>query len=540
MPTPPTDAHAHTGNPTPAHTDTPAGTHAESSTGVETGVADIAMVGLGVMGRSLALNLADHGFTVAVNDLHTDSIDRLLADNPADSFTSTGGRLIGAPDHASMIAALKLPRRVFLLVPAGAPTDAAIDAIAPLLDQGDTIIDGGNAHWNDTARRSEALAAKGLHFIGCGVSGGEEGARFGPSLMPGGPVESYASVEPMLTAVAAKVDPKTGKPIEGAEPRKPVSAADVESCCAHIGPGASGHFVKMVHNGIEYADMQLIAEVYDLLRRGCGMEPAAIADAFAAWDAGPLDSFLIEITADILRQTDPRDPSTPFVDIVHDAAGQKGTGRWTSLAALDLGVAAPTVAEAVFARAVSASAEERAAAQHALPAPAAPAGDAQAILADCEHALLAAKIIAYAQGFAIIRSASQENNWSIDGSALASIWRGGCIIRARLLEDIRAAYAANRDLPNLVADPAMAAHLTKAEPAWRRTVAAGATLGVPIPALSSALSYYDALRSPRLPAALIQGQRDHFGAHTYKRIESPAGASYHLNWHTDRAEHRIG
>ena len=526
MPTPPTHADTHTD------------THAESSTGVETGVADIAMVGLGVMGRSLALNLADHGFTVAVNDLHADSIDRLLASNPADSFKQTGGRLVAAPDHASMIATLKHPRRVFLLVPAGKPTDMAIDAIAPLLDQGDTIIDGGNAHWNDTARRSEALAAKGLHFIGCGVSGGEEGARFGPSLMPGGPAESYAAVEPMLTAVAAKVDPKTGKPIEGAEPRKPISAAGAESCCAHIGPGASGHFVKMVHNGIEYADMQLIAEIYDLLRRGCGMEPAAIADAFAAWDAGPLDSFLIEITADILRQTDPQSDK-PFVDIVHDAAGQKGTGRWTSLAALDLGVAAPTVAEAVFARAVSASDEERRAAQRALPAPAAPAGDAKAILADCEHALLAAKIIAYAQGFAIIRAASHEKNWSIDGSALAAIWRGGCIIRARLLEDIRAAFTADRDLPNLVADPAMAAHLTSAEPAWRRTVAAGATLGVPIPALSSALSYYDALRAPRLPAALIQGQRDHFGAHTYKRIESPAGASYHLNWHTDRAEHRI-
>ena len=500
--------------------------------------ADIAMVGLGVMGRSLALNLADHGFTVAINDLSADSIARVLKDNPASSFASTGGGLVGASDHRAMVAALKRPRRVFLLVPAGGPTDAAIDSIAPLLERGDTLIDGGNAHWNDTDRRAKALAARGLHFIGCGVSGGEEGARFGPSLMPGGPGEAYASVQAMLTAVAAKVDPKTGKPIEGARPREPIHAPGAEPCCTHVGPGASGHFVKMVHNGIEYADMQLIAEAYDLMRRGLGMETTAIADVFARWNTGPLDSFLIEITADVLRQADPR-TGKPLVDVIVDEAGQKGTGRWTSLAALDLGVAAPTVAEAVFARAASASRAERTAVARVIPAPVHYSPDAKALLADCEHALLAAKIVAYAQGFAIIRAASDEHGWDIDGGSLSAIWRGGCIIRARLLESIRAAYARDRHLPNLMADPEMARLLGSSQDAWRRVVAAGAMLGVPTPGLSSALSYLDALRSHRLPASVIQGQRDNFGAHTYQRVDEPSTAAFHLNWHAGRDEQRI-
>ena len=498
--------------------------------------ADVGLVGLAVMGQNLALNMADHGFAVACYNRTTAKMEQFVGEHPADSFGQTGGRLVGKAELRDFVQAVKRPRRILCMVKAGKPTDAVIDELLPFLQPGDCIIDGGNAHWEDTIRRERALAEKGLHFVGSGVSGGEEGARFGPSLMPGGKPEAWEMLKPVWTAIAAKVDAKTGKPIEGAAPAKPVRGG--EPCTAYIGPDGAGHYVKMVHNGIEYADMQMICEAFHLVRAMGGLEPAGVADVFSRWNEGDLDSFLIEITADILRQKDP-ETGKPFVDIVLDTAGQKGTGKWTAQNALDFGIPAPTIGEAVFARFMSALKDQRVEASKRLAGPGMDDaarirdevfGSVERLLTAIERALYCAKICSYAQGFGLISGASAHYNWDLDLGQIAMIWRGGCIIRARFLQRIKDAYARDRALTNLLLDPYFSKTTADAQEAWRTVVAAGMRAGVPLPAFSSALAYYDSYRHETLPAKLLQAQRDYFGAHTYERIDKPRGDFFHLDW----------
>jgi 6-phosphogluconate dehydrogenase len=427
------------------------------------------------------------------------------------------GTFVPGETTAEFVASLEKPRAVIIMVKAGGPTDAVIDELVPLLEPGDIVVDAGNAHFADTRRREEALRAHGLHFVGTGVSGGEEGALLGPSIMPGGSKESYAKLGPMFESIAAQVD---GTP-----------------CCIHVGPDGAGHFVKMVHNGIEYADMQLIAEAYDLLRAG-GASPADIAAIFREWNTGELESFLIEITADVLGHTDAA-TGKPFVDIVLDQAEQKGTGRWTVQSALDLGIPITGIAEATFARSLSGHADQRAAARQAFPEVAAADGtggaaDREAFVEDVRKALLASKIVAYAQGFDHIQAGSEEYGWDIDRGRVAMIWRGGCIIRARFLDRIHEAYEQQPDLPSLMVAPYFAQAIADGVPAWRRVVAHAATVGVPTPAFSSSLAYFDGLRRDRLPAALIQGLRDNFGAHTYRRVDRDG--TFHTLWAADKSE----
>jgi 6-phosphogluconate dehydrogenase len=463
------------------------------------------------MGRNLARNFARHGYTVA---LHNRTASRVT-----DMVTQFGheGTFVPAQTAEEFVASLERPRRLLIMVNAGAATDAVIDEFAPLLEPGDMIIDGGNAHFKDTRRREAALKQQGLHFVGMGVSGGEEGALNGPSIMPGGSKESYQSLGPMLETISAHVD---GVP-----------------CCTHIGPDGAGHFVKMVHNGIEYADMQLIAEAYDLLRHGVGFEPAQAAETFKRWNTGRLDSYLIGITAEVLAHTD-QTTGKPFVDIVLDQAEQKGTGRWTVQDALDLGVPVSGIAEAVFARSLSGHADLRQAARQ-LPGPRRQSNQSRptepAEFADqIEQALYASKLVSYAQGWNMMDVGSREYDWGIDLGRIAVIWRGGCIIRAAFLDRIRAAYANNADLPTLLADEEFGKDLAAAQDAWRNVVATAARLGIPVPGFSAALAYYDALRAERLPAALIQGLRDFFGAHTYRRTDHDG--TFHTLWAQDRSE----
>lgn len=489
--------------------------------------AEVGLVGLAVMGQNLALNMADHGFRTAVYNRTTSVTEQMLKDNP-----STPGGLVGAPDVASFVKSIKRPRRIVILVKAGGPTDAVIDSLTPHLEAGDLVIDGGNAYWEDTLRRDAALRAKGILFVGSGVSGGETGARFGPSLMAGGDPDAWKLLEPVWTAIAAKVDSKTGKPLEGAAPGKPVRTNGADSCAAWVGPGAAGHYVKMVHNGIEYGDMQMICEAYDLMRRGLGMQPKAIGKVFAEWNQGELDSFLVEITADILAQDDPS-TGKPFVDIVLDAAGQKGTGKWTSVSALDLGVPAATIAEAVFARCMSAEKEFRVEASKILHGPKEHThftGDAAHFVEAVRDALLCSKICSYAQGFALMSAWGAEHGWTPDFATIARIWRGGCIIRARFLQRITEAYRRRADLPNLLLDEYFASTVERCQMHWRKVVSLAATIGVPTPSFSSALAYYDSCRSASLPANLLQAQRDYFGAHTYERVDKPRGQFFHLDW----------
>jgi 6-phosphogluconate dehydrogenase len=467
--------------------------------------ARIGVTGLAVMGRNLARNLARHGYAVAVHN-RTPARTKALVDEFGHE-----GTFVPAESPEEFVASLERPRRVVIMVKAGGPTDDVINEFAPLLEPGDMLIDAGNAHFVDTRRREAALKQRGLHFVGTGVSGGEEGALHGPSIMPGGSPESYAALGPILEDISAKVD---GTP-----------------CCTHVGPDGAGHFVKMVHNGIEYADMQLIAEAYDLLRQGGGLAPAEIAEVFRGWNAGRLESYLIEITAEVLAHTDAS--GRPFVDVVLDQAEQKGTGRWTVQIALDLGVPVSGIAEAVFARSLSGSAELRAAAQ-GLPGPRGGSLDAAArdtLVDDVEKALYASKIVAYAQGFNQIQAGSAEYGWNIDPGAMATIWRGGCIIRARFLDRIKAAYDADRNLPSLLVDDHFTDAVRDAQDAWRRVVAAAAQLGIPVPGFATALAYYDGLRAERLPAALVQGQRDFFGAHTYRRVDRDG--TFHTLWAED-------
>ncbi len=473
------------------------------------GTARIGVTGLAVMGRNLARNLARRDITTAVHNRSHARTQSLIDDH------GTEGRFVPAGSMADFVASLERPRTAIIMVKAGAPTDAVIDELAGLMQPGDIIIDGGNAHFKDTRRREEYLRSKSLHFVGCGISGGEEGALNGPSIMPGGSAEAYRTVGPVLEAISAHVD---GDP-----------------CCTHIGADGAGHFVKMVHNGIEYADMQLIGEAYDLLRRGAGLQPAQIADIFADWNTGELDSYLIEITAEVLRQVD-ADTGRPLVDVILDAAGMKGTGTWTVQTALDLAVPVTGIAEAVFARGLSSMTPQRAAAR-SLPGPA-PSGrtvDQAEFVEDVRRALYASKIVAYAQGFDLIAAGAAEYGWQIDRGALARIWRGGCIIRAAFLGRITEAYAGQeRDPVSLLLAPYFTDVVAGAQESWRRMVAGAVGTGVPVPGFAAALTYYDALRSERLPAALIQGQRDFFGAHTYRRIDR-AGA-FHTLWSGDRSE----
>jgi 6-phosphogluconate dehydrogenase len=471
--------------------------------------AEIGITGLAVMGRNLARNLARHGHVVAVHN-RSEARTKELVERFGDE-----GTFVPASTPEEFVASLQRPRRLVIMVKAGGPTDAVIDEFAPLLEPGDMIVDGGNAHFLDTRRREAALRERGLHFVGAGVSGGEEGALLGPSIMPGGSVESYQALGPMLEDIAAKVD---GVP-----------------CCAHVGPDGAGHFVKMVHNGIEYADMQLIAEAYDLLRLVAGMAPGDIAEVFRGWNDARLSSYLIEITTEVLAHTDAA-TGKPFVDVVSDQAEQKGTGRWTVQTALDMGVPVSGIAEAVFARSLSGHMDLRKAAA-GLPGPAQaarPEGATDAFVADLEQALYASKIVAYAQGFHQITAGSAEYGWDIDPGAMATIWRGGCIIRAEFLDRIKAAYDEKKDLPSLLAADYFVEALSGAQEAWRRVIVAATQAGVAVPGFATALAYYDGLRADRSPAALIQAQRDFFGAHTYRRVDRDG--SFHTLWGGDRSE----
>ncbi|MBF6300540.1 NADP-dependent phosphogluconate dehydrogenase [Nocardia amamiensis] len=470
--------------------------------------AQIGVTGLAVMGSNIARNFAKHGYTVALHNRSIAKTDALLEAHGDD------GDFVRTETVEEFVAALEKPRRVLIMVKAGAATDAVIEELAAAMDPGDIIIDGGNALYTDTIRREAALRERGLNFVGAGISGGEEGALNGPAIMPGGPKESYDSLGPLLESIAAKVD---GTP-----------------CCTHIGPDGSGHFVKMVHNGIEYADMQLIGEAYHLFRDALGFDAKQIADVFTQWNAGDLESYLVEITAEVLNQVDAK-TGRPLVDVIVDAAEQKGTGRWTVKSALDLGVPVTGIAEAVFARALSGSRGQRKAATGLASGRLADKPtDVEQFTEDIRQALYASKVVAYAQGFDQIAAGSVEYNWNLRPGDLATIWRGGCIIRARFLNRIKEAYDQNPELPSLILAPYFREAIETAIDSWRRVVSTATLLGIPVPAFASSLSYYDALRAERLPAALTQAQRDFFGAHTYERID--AEGNFHTLWSGDRSE----
>jgi len=484
---------------------------------------DIGLIGLAVMGQNLALNIADHGFQISVYNRTVEKTDKFVAENP-----TTPGGVVGTKTLEEFVQSLAKPRKMVILVQAGKATDSVIDGLVPLLEQDDIIIDGGNSLWTDTIRREKALKEKGLRFIGSGVSGGEEGARFGPSLMPGGDKLAFKELEPIWKAIAAKVDAKTGKPLTGAAPGRPVKGG--VPCTTYIGENGAGHYVKMVHNGIEYGDMQMICEAYALMQGLLGFKAREMGAIFAEWNRGALDSFLIEITADILRQSDPA-TKKPFVDIVLDTAGQKGTGKWTSVNALDMGVPAPTIAESVFARCISAIKEERVAASKVLKGPKARyKGKKKALVEAIHDALYCSKICSYAQGFQLMRTAQQEYGWKLNFGQIAQIWRGGCIIRAAFLQKITEAYARNPKLANLLLDPYFRKTINDAQKNWRKVISLAAECGIPAPTFSSALAYYDSYRSARLPANLLQAQRDYFGAHTYERTDKPRGKFFHIDW----------
>ena len=470
--------------------------------------ATIGLTGLAVMGRNLARNIARQGHTIAVHNRTTEKMTSLV-----EEFGDEGD-FVPAESLEEFVAAIERPRAIIVMVKAGEPTDAVIDELVPLLDEDDILVDAGNAHVDDTRRRQLALAERNLHFVGMGVSGGEEGALHGPSIMPGGSDHAWERLQPVLESIAAVVD---GTP-----------------CTTHVGPDAAGHFVKMVHNGIEYADMQLIAESYDLLRTLVGLEPGEIADIFREWNGGDLESFLIEITADVLAHTD-GDTGQPFIDVVRDAAEQKGTGRWTVQSALDLGVPVTGIAEATFARSLSGHTDQRAAAAETFGSEVHDVAiDRDGFVDKVRAALYASKVVAYAQGFDQIKAGSEENDWDVDLGKMATIWRGGCIIRAQFLNRIVEAYATDAELPSLLVDPYFADAVREGLDAWRDVVATAARAGVPTPAFGSSLSYFDALRRDRLPAALIQGLRDNFGAHTYGRTDREG--TFHTLWAGEKSE----
>jgi 6-phosphogluconate dehydrogenase len=469
--------------------------------------ADIGLIGLAVMGQNLVLNMSDHGFQVAVYNRSTDKVDAFLAGS------AKGKSISGHHSVEELVAQLKTPRRVMLMVRAGTAVDQTIEALIPHLEAGDIIIDGGNSHYPDSNRRYEALLAQNIHFIGAGVSGGEEGARFGPSIMPGGDERAWPAVQTIFQSISAKVDE--------------------QPCCDWIGPAGAGHFVKMVHNGIEYGDMQLIAEAYDLLHRGLGLDADELHTVFSEWNTGVLDSYLIEITAEIFTAKD--DDGTPLLHKILDAAGQKGTGKWTAVNALDNGTPLTLITEAVFSRALSARKQERLNADKLYAKAVTPINqDRDQAISAIHDALYAAKIISYAQGFMLLRQASQDFDWPLNYGDCALLWRGGCIIRAVFLDTIKEAFDKDPNLENLLLAPYFQRAIDEAQHAWRHVVATAATLGIPVPAFATALAYYDGYRRENLPANLLQAQRDYFGAHTYERTDRPRGEMFHTEWLKDR------
>lgn len=468
--------------------------------------ADLGLIGLAVMGQNLVLNMNDKGFTVSVFNRTVEKVDRFIANEAA------GTNIIGAHSIEEFVATLKRPRRVMMLVKAGAAVDAFIEQVIPHLEEGDIIIDGGNSNFHDTIRRCEYVESKGLLYVGTGVSGGEEGARKGPSIMPGGSPAAWPHVKDIFQATSAKI---------GDEP-----------CCDWVGQGGAGHFVKMVHNGIEYGDMQLICEAYQMMR-ALGIEPAQMSEIFGKWNTGVLDSYLIEITRDILAKVDD-ETGKPMVDVILDTAGQKGTGKWTGITALDLGQPLTLIGEAVFARCLSAMKDQRVRASEILTGPACdckPTGEElDQIVEDIRKSLFASKIISYAQGYQLMREAASEYKWDLNYGGIALMWRGGCIIRSQFLGNIRDAFTKNADLENLMLDDYFKEQIADCQASWRKTVIRAIEMGIPTPAFSSALAYYDGYRSDRLPANLLQAQRDYFGAHTYERLDKPRGEFFHTNW----------
>jgi 6-phosphogluconate dehydrogenase len=469
------------------------------------GSADIGVVGLAVMGENLILNMESKGFKVACFNRTTSKVDDFVAGRAA------GKKIIGCRDLKSFVKNLKRPRKVMLMVKAGGAVDAFIEQVLPLLEPGDIVIDGGNSHFPDTIRRTAYLESKGMLYIGTGVSGGEEGALLGPSIMPGGSKAAWRSVKRIFQSISAQTD-------EG------------EPCCDWVGEGGARHFVKMVHNGIEYGDMQLICEVYNLMKNCLGLSNTEMSKVFTKWNKGRLDSYLIEITRDILGYKD--EDGNEVVDLILDTAGQKGTGKWTAVAALDAGMPLTLIGESVFARCLSAIKDERVAASKALKGPkdASFDGDAKAFLKDLEAALYASKIVSYAQGYQLMRSAAGEYGWDLNYGGIALMWRGGCIIRSAFLGKIKGAFDTNPELDNLLLDPFFKNAVNRCTAAWRRVVARSVEMGIPVPAMSSALAYFDGYRSERLPANLLQAQRDYFGAHTYERLDKPRGEFFHTNW----------
>lgn len=466
--------------------------------------ADIGLVGLAVMGENLVLNMESHGFTVAVFNRTVAKVDHFI------NGRAKGKNVIGAHSIEGLVATLKLPRKVMLMVKAGDPVDEFIELLVPHLQKGDIVIDGGNSHYPDTMRRTKYLESKGLLFIGTGVSGGEEGALNGPSIMPGGSPAAWPHVKPIFQSIAAKV-------------------ADGTPCCDWVGENGAGHFVKMVHNGIEYGDMQLICEAYQIMKELFGMGAGEMHEVFKKWNTGILDSYLIEITRDILTYKDT--DGKPLVDKILDTAGQKGTGKWTSVTSLDLGIPLTLISEAVFARCLSAIKEDRVAASKVLTGPKERfTGDKGAFLQDLEHALYASKMVSYAQGFTLMRAAAAEFNWNLNYGGVALMWRGGCIIRSAFLGKIKEAYDRNPKLANLLLDPFFKERIETSQAAWRRVIAAAVTNGIWVPAFSTALNYFDGYRNARLPANLLQAQRDYFGAHQYERVDKPRGQFFHTNW----------
>lgn len=468
-------------------------------------IADIALIGLAVMGQNLILNMNDHGFTVAAYNRTVAKVDEFLAKE------AHGTKVVGAHSIPEMVAMLKRPRRVMMLVKAGKAVDDFIEQIMPHLEPGDIIIDGGNSLYEDTIRRTKYVESKGFLYIGTGVSGGEEGARRGPSIMPGGSPAAWPHVKPIFQAVSAKVENET-------------------PCCDWVGENGAGHYVKMVHNGIEYGDMQLICEAYSLMKDGLGMTPKEMHEVFAEWNKGELDSYLIEITRDILGFTE--QDGSALVEKILDTAGQKGTGKWTVVSSQDLGIPVTLIAEAVYSRCVSALKDERVAAAKAIKG--GPSrkirGDRRKFVDDIRKALYASKIVSYAQGFMLMRAAAQHYAWNLNYGGVALMWRGGCIIRSRFLGKIKEAFDRNPALANLLLDPFFKGEIRAAQSAWRNVVATAVKRGIPTPAMSTALAFFDGYRSARLPANLLQAQRDYFGAHTYERVDQPRGQFFHTNW----------
>jgi 6-phosphogluconate dehydrogenase len=470
-------------------------------------LADIGVIGLAVMGENLILNMESKGFTVAVYNRTVEKVDHFVNGRGKDK------KIIGCHSLQDFVKALKRPRKCMLMVMAGAPVDSVINQLVPLLEEGDVIIDGGNSNFQDSNRRTKELESKGLLFIGTGVSGGEEGALKGPSIMPGGSHKAWEIVKPIFQAIAAKVE-------------------DGSPCCDWVGEAGAGHFVKMVHNGIEYGDMQLIGEVYHMMKQILGLSNLEMHEIFSEWNRGVLDSYLIEITRDILVKKDEEHPDKDLIDFILDAAGQKGTGKWTVEEALNLGVPVTLIAEAVFARSLSSLKDERVHASKVLPGPNIPPLeiDKREFIDHLRDALYASKIVSYAQGFLMMRAAAAKYGWNLNYGGIALMWRGGCIIRSKFLGKIKEAYDTTPDLPNLLLAPFFRDSVERAQTAWRKVAAQAIFCGVPIPAISTALSYYDGQRTERLPANLLQAQRDYFGAHTYERIDKPRGQFFHTNW----------